>query len=243
MEEEPLQPPQFTSLQPEVNEALKVIKRFVTLVALQNKTPDSVVMSELMQLDMTIPLNANNKGIYPYYRQEHAKTVKKIIDTMLEEKKNSSLSAKEFGVSRYTLLAIINQGWMYLSERMDEADKYKLLRHKIEVCKITNGVKLCWKQNVSLSVSNPDYVGTLEDVDSAPPIKEELLNFLENGLDETKYVKTGLHLSVAQIDWIKDMCDGVPNVLILALSDTKVLIVRSSTAAKYRANKIAIQQE
>ena len=222
-------------LPPEIDQALKIVQQYAVLLGNKQQRDSALILTELLSLDGTVPLKWTGKGNYPYYKELYAKKVKEIVDLMVTEGKNRFLVSREFGVAKNTLMSMLVQGWMYLSERMDdEQGTYKTLRGRIELCKELTGIRLRWKTNITSSAAALSYTGTGEDVSHAPSFKNDLLEYLENGPEESKYEKVGLSLKDEQIEWIRDICKDIPNIFIMHLSSYKITIVRSSHAAKYK---------
>ena len=85
----------------------------------------------------------------PYYNEYYALEVKKAVDGMLEDKMDRMFMYKNFGsLKPSTVYLRIQQGLMYLCEKLDPMDKYKKFK-EITECSVERGmgVRLQYKKD------------------------------------------------------------------------------------------------
>jgi hypothetical protein len=224
MPEEPL----FSTIPPELDDALKVIHRYSVVLAKHKNLTPSEMLCKMLQITTDAPLNSTAKGTLTYYTAKAAAHVKKTLDEMMVANKDRYIDAKLAGKSKSTLYSIFSHGWMFLAERMDPDKIYGPLRDNIQICRERNGIALRFKADVRLG-----YTGeSVDAVVTVPSFVNELILFLETSPDESKFEKD-VNITDEQQDYVRDLCIGVPNVFIHTISQYKVLIMKSAIAARY----------
>jgi len=220
------------NIPPELGNALKIVREYADRISAGKGEDPNIVFTQLLNSeDQRVPLNWNGTCHYTYYKEDCALLIKKYLDQAETEGKNILVENKPFGISRNTLVQQFYQGALYLVERLDPNGKYKLLRTRLEFQKHKEGVMVYWKYKMPIKTEALSYDGIPVDIDAGPKIKEELIDFLENGKDETKFQKSGLALSQEHQDYIKDLCSGISNIIPLVVNSNRIIIVKSSFAA------------
>lgn len=232
MDAEHPNPPPFKieSIPPELDVALKTVRRYAALMAKAKGLTEGEVFVSLINADHTVPLNWNGKGYYTYYNATFAGKVKLILDEMFEKKTNKFIDKKDWGISPNTLSMLINQGWLYLRERMDTEDhKYATMRAAIVVSKQRGGLLLEWKNKI---IDQINFASTGEDIPLKTEVtfglKAELIDWLEKGADETVFARDKLGLSDDAMEYIRELCRDIPNVIVDVLKPHRIKIIKST---------------
>lgn len=188
--------------------------------------PDAFVAAAKMILEQQTkirPRGWSKKSRSPYYTEECAYNMKEIFDSMIQDGKRRVMYFKDYPkVREETLLQKVNQGKLYLLQRLDPDGKYAQFCAKLFI-RHRRGIGLIFdlSRPIAKLITSPlmenDEIEIVE-------LREDINNFLSEGKIGEKLERIGLSLSPENLEEIENMLEGVPNILSkVTLNSIKII--------------------
>jgi hypothetical protein len=222
-------------------EALKVLSEEVRRIAMRMKrdgnshdiTERALHLMSLFNVEPTVPIGWSKNSGTPYYKEKYALRVKAILDIMItDETKDRIIDPTKMKMTRESIKAMLTQGWLWLIDKHGKASVYADMRSRIKICQVSDGIKLVWAH-----VIPPDgtmsYTGDEHSKATLHPRwKDELITWIEQGEDGTKFEKSGVTMTPEQLEYIKNLvneCMSSACIIVGSLKTTKVLLIKDKT--------------
>ena len=156
--------------------------------------------------------------------------VKAILDIMvLDETKDRVIDPTKMKMTRESIKAMLTQGWLWLIDKHGKDSVYADMRSRIKICQVSDGIKLVWVHSIPPD-GTMSYTGDEHSKATLHPRwKDELITWIEQGEDGSKFEKSGMTMTPEQLEYIKnlvDECKASAFIIIGSFKSTKILLIK-----------------